>query len=183
MVPVSKTLMNSLMLVSVVLVLTACSADLGVYKAYIGDPRDDLQVARVNGGQIVRTDWINRYIDVVRFLTVDGMAIENPEEFNSIQIDPGYHELKVYFSWDLGSQRGLAPALVDYASNRDTMSRDLRFNALSGERYTVHAEPVFNPQGNSVTDLLYVDFWVEDREGNAIVTRESGRYVPRSASR
>jgi len=120
---------------------------------------------------------------VVRFLTVDGMSIENPEEFNSIQIEPGYHDLKVYFSWDLGSQRGLAPALVNYAANRDTMSRELRFNALSGERYIVYAEPVFSPQGSSVTDLLYVDFWVEDREGNEIVSRESGRYVPESASR
>lgn len=183
MVPVSKTLLKSLMLISAVLVLTACTAELGVYKAYIGETREDLQLARVNGGQILRSDWINRYIDVVRFLTVDGMSIENPEEINAIQIDPGYHDLKVYFSWDLGSQRGLAPALVNYASSRDTMSRTLRFNALSGERYTVMAEPVFSPAGNSVTDLLYVDFWVEDREGNEVVSRDSGRYVPQSASR
>lgn len=183
MAPVSKSLLNMLRLLSVAVLVTACSTNVGVYKAYTGNPKEELQVARINGAQIVRTDWINRYVDVVRFLTVDDKPIENPEEFNAVQIDPGYHDLKVYFSWDMGSQRGLAPALVNYASNRDTMSRTLRFNALSGERYTVHAEPVFTPDGNSVTDLLYVDFWIEDREGNEVVSRESGRYVPQSASR
>lgn len=182
-VPISKSLLKSLQLLSLLAMVTACNSDMGVYKAYIGNPRADLQVASVDGAQFIRTDWINRYIDVVRFLTVDGMNIDNPEEFNSIHIDPGYHDLKVYFSWDLGSQRGLAPALVNYAANRDTMSRTLRFNALSGERYVVQAEPIFNSQRRDITDLLYVDFWIEDREGNEIVSRESGRYVPQSANR
>lgn len=163
--------------------LSACSTDIGVYKAYLGTPRADLQVAQVSGAQFIRTDWINRYIDAVRFLAVDDMIIENPEEFRSIQIKPGYHDLKVYFSWDTGSQRGLAPALVNYAASRDTMNRTLRFNALSGERYTVQAEPVFNSRRNEITDLLYVDFWIEDRAGNEIVSRESGRYLPESANR
>lgn len=170
-------------LLTLLAVLSACSTDVGVYKAYLGTPRADLQVAQVNGAQFIRTDLINRYIDAVRFLAVDGMIIDNPEEFRSIQIEPGYHDLKVYFSWDLGSQRGLAPALVNYAANRDTMNRTLRFNALAGERYTVQAEPVFNSQRHDITDLLYVDFWIEDRQGKEIVTRESGRYVPESSSR
>lgn len=178
-----KSMRNALILLPLLTVLTACSMDVGVYKAYIGTPLADLQVAEIDGAQFVRTDWINRYIDVVRFLSVDGMSIDNPEEFHSIHIEPGYHDLKVYFSWDMGSQRGLAPALVNYAANRDTMSRILRFNALSGERYIVRAEPVFNSQRRDITDLLYVDFWIEDLDGNEIVSRESGRYLPQSVSR
>jgi len=164
-------------------VLSACSSDVGVYKAYVGNPRENLQVAHIDGAKFLRSDLINRYTDVVRFLTVDDMPIENPEEYNSIQVEPGYHDIKVYFSWDMGSQRGLAPALVNYASNRDTMSRTLRFNALSGERYIVEADPVFNSQQRGITDLLYVDFWIEDSDGNEVVSRDSGRYLPESANR
>lgn len=179
----SKALAGIVKGLSLLAILSACSTDIGVYKAYLGTPRENLQVAQVNGAQFIRTDWINRYIDAVRFLAVDGIVIDNPEEFRSVQIEPGYHDLKVYFSWDLGSQRGLAPALVNYAANRDTMNRTLRFNALAGERYTVQAEPVFNSQRHDITDLLYVDFWIEDRDGNEIVSRESGRYLPGSTNR
>lgn len=165
-------------LLPVLALLSACATDMRVYKAYVGDERANLQVSLIEGDKFVRTDWINRYIDSVRFLSVDGMAIENPEEFDSIQIAPGYHDLRVYFSWDLGSQRGLAPALVNFAASRENVSRTLRFNALASERYTVRAQPVFNSQRQDLTDLLHVNFWIEDRQGNEIVSREQGRYVP-----
>ena len=177
------TLRKTIGFLSLSLLLSACSSDVGVYKAYIGDTRENLQVAHIDGAKFLRSDWINRYTDVVRFLTVDGMSIDNPEEFDSIQVDPGYHDLKVYFSWDMGSQRGLAPALVNYAANRETMSRTLRFNALSGERYRVEAEPIFNSQQHDITDLLYVDFWIVDADGNEVVSRDAGRYLPESAGR
>lgn len=177
------SLRKALLLLPLLAVTVACTSDVGVYKAYLGNPRENLQVAQVNGAGTVRTDWINRYVDVVRFLAVDGVAIDNPEGFNSVQVDPGFHDFKVYFSWDLGSQRGLAPALVNYAANRDTMSRTLRFNALAGERYVVRAEPVFRANRQEITELLYVDFWVEDRQGNAVVSREAGRYLPPTAER
>lgn len=179
----AKAWWKPLLLLQLLAAISACSTDVGVYKAYVGTPRAELQVAQIDGAHFMRTDWINRYLDVVRFLTVDGIQIDNPEEFDSIQVNPGYHDFKVYFSWDTGSQRGLAPALVNYAANSATMSRTLRFNALSGERYIVRAEPVFNSERREITDLLYVDFWIEDREGNEIVTRESGRYLPQSVSR
>lgn len=172
-----------LLLICLLMTVAGCTNTAGVYKAYFGTPREDLQLAQINGAKFIRTDWINRYTDAVRFLAVDDTPIDNPEEYDSIQIEPGYHDLKVYFSWDMGSQRGLAPALVNYAANRDTMSRTLRFNALSGERYTVRAEPVFDSQRNDITDLLYVNFWIEDREGNEVVSRDSGRYLPASVSR
>ena len=163
---------------SLTITLAACATDANVYKAYAGDERANLQVSRVDGDRYIRTDWINRYVDKVRFLAVDGISIENPEEFDSLQIAPGYHDLRVYYSWDLGSQRGLAPALVSFAASRENVSRTLRFNALASERYTVKANPVFNSQRLDITELLYVDFWIEDREGNEIVSREEGRYVP-----
>ena len=88
------------------------------------------------------------------------------------------HSLRVYFFWDLGNQRGLAQALVSYSSTRDTLSRTLRFNARAGERYTVRAQPVFNEAREEITTLQHVDFWVVDGQGNQIVSREAGRYVP-----
>lgn len=176
-----RNLRKLLFLAPVLALAVGCVAATDVYKAYVGDERTDLQLARVDGQRFLRTDWINRYIDSVRFLSVDGMAIEHPEEFSSIEIAPGFHDLRVYFSWDLGSQRGLAPALVNFASSRETISRTLRFNALAGERYIVRAEPEFNSQRHDITDLSYVDFWIEDSDGDEIVTREDGRYVPPAA--
>ena len=179
----SQSSRKSLAFLSVLALLSGCISETGVYKAYIGDPLETLQVARVEGAKIIRTDWINRYIDTVRFLSVDNMPIVNAEEFDSIDIAPGFHDLRVYFSWDLGSQRGLAPALVSYAASRESISRTLRFNALAGERYSVMAQPVFDSSRRDITDLAYVDFWIIDGEGNAIVSRDEGRYLPPSANR
>ena len=168
-----------LLLLSLVL-LTSCASGGRVYKAYLGELRQPMQLSVLQGVKMIRTDWINRYIDAVRFTKVDDIPIENSDDFGAIEITPGFHDITVYFSWDLGTQRGLAPALVDYAASRETISRTLRFNARAGETYLVKAEPFFNDSYHDITTLSHVDFWVVDEDGYEIVSQEAGRYVPSS---
>jgi hypothetical protein len=148
------------------------------YKAYLGEARQDLQLSTLAGSSYQRVDLINRYVDNVRFMSVDDIAIQNSQQYHSIQITPGYHEVRVYFSWDLGSRRGLAPAMVDYARTRDHISRTLSFNARAGESYAVNAQPFFSSPSRNITTLSHVDFWVVDANGTEIVTPEQGRYSP-----
>lgn len=54
------------------------------------------------------------------------------------------------------------------------MSRTLHFNARAGEVYMVRAEPVFNDNFEDISTMSHVDFWIEDQQGNAVVTREQG---------
>lgn len=172
------TLRRTILLPLVLLVLSACSGFSSAYKAYEGESLAPMQISIVEGAQLLRQDWIDSYVDSVKFSSVDGNFIENSDAFNAIQITPGFHELRVYFYWDLGTQRELAPALVSYASSRDTLSRTLRFNARAGEKYTVRAQPVFSATRQEITTLLHVDFWIEDDRGNQIVTQAEGRYIP-----
>jgi hypothetical protein len=118
---------KTLLLLALLLALSACAAGTP-YKAYFGDPREDMQLATVQGGSFIRDDMLNRYLDTIRFIEVDGIPVTNSDQHRSIQIRPGFHDIKVYFSWDLGSQRGLAPAMVDYSKNRENISRTLRLN-------------------------------------------------------
>lgn len=168
---------KTLLLSALLLTLAACAAPMP-YKAYFGDPRQDMQLATVQGASFVRTDLLNRYIDTIRFIEVDEIPVTNSEQHRSIQIAPGFHDIKVYFSWDLGSLRGLAPAMVDYSKTRENISRTLHFNARAGEAYSVKANPVFNDSRHDITTLSHVDFWVEDEDGIAVVSKEDGRYQP-----
>ena len=88
------------------------------YQAYSGDRLPANAVAILEGSQYPRQDWLNRYIDAVRFAQVDGEAVFNSVGHERIEIKPGAHEIAVYFYWDMGSARGLAPALVSYAAAR-----------------------------------------------------------------
>lgn len=159
--------------------LTGCVSST-TYRAYSGEPRSDLEVAVVEGEAYLRQDWLNRYVDSVRFHRVDDTVIEESDFYDRLEIAPGFHDITVYFYWDLGNQRGLAQALVQYASSRESLSRSLRFNARAGEHYRVMAEPVFNVgvERRDITTLSHVNFWVEDEDGNAVVTRQEGSYVP-----
>ena len=168
---------KTLVLSALLLTLVACAAG-APYKAYFGDPRQDMQLATVQGGIFIRQEMLNRYLDTIRFIEVDGIPVTNSDQHRSIQITPGFHDIKVYFSWDLGSQRGLAPAMVDYSKNREHISRTLRFNARAGESYSVMATPMFDDSRHNITSLSYVDFWVENDEGIGIVSKEAGRYQP-----
>lgn len=168
-----KTLLLSILLSG----LVACAAP-APYKAYFGEPREDMQLSVVAGGSFVRTELLNRYIDTIRFLEVDGIPVTNSDNHRAIQITPGFHDIRVYFFWDMGSLRGLATAMVDYSRTRETVSRVLNFNARAGETYTVMANPVFNDTRHDITTLDHVNFWVVDEDGNEIVSREEGRYIP-----
>ncbi len=158
--------------------LSSCVADVQTFKAYIGEVNSQMQTSVIRGGQLVRNDLMNRYVDVVRFLRVDDMELRSSEQIAAVEVVPGYREIEVYYSWDHGSQRGLAPALVDYAAAQTGVSRVLRFTALPGEVYTVHAEPTFLGERQDITTLAAVDFWVEDSVGKAVVPSEQARIQP-----
>lgn len=158
--------------------LQSCTASSRIYQAYFGAQLEPMQVSIVRGDSFTRQDLINRYVDSVKFSKIDDQRIEQSASITAVEIQPGFHDLTVYFDWDLGTQRGLAPAMVNYASSRDVTSRVLRFNARAGEAYVVRAQPFFiRGERQDITTLSHVDFWVEDRRGNAIVSREDGRYV------
>jgi len=159
--------------------LVACMAALGPYKAYEGEERAQTQLALLRGAFFSRQDWINRYVDTIRFLSVDGQPIYNSNSVDEILVSPGTHEITVYFSWDTGSLRGLAPALIDYASTRSSLSRTFTFNVSAGRLYHVRGNPIFvEDESRDITGLTHVDFWVEDDRGNMVVSREQGRYIP-----
>lgn len=162
---------------AIVGLLAGCAGS-GTFRAYQGEPRSELSTAVITGQAYLRQDWLNRYVDSVRFQRVDDMPVEESLIYNSVEVAPGFHEIEVFFYWDLGNQRGLTQALVQYAATRASMSRTLRFNARAGERYLVRAQPVFGQGRREITNLSHVNFWVEDEDGNAIVTREQGRYIP-----
>lgn len=170
-----KSIGRSLWLCLLAATLVSCIGS-GTFKAYPGGERSQLQVAQILGESYLRQDWLNRYVDSVRFSRVDNMLIEESTAYNRVEVAPGFHDIRVYFYWDLGTQRGLAQALVQYASTQETLSRSLRFNALAGERYTVRAEPVFNEGRRDITNIDHVNFWVEDSRGNEVVSRQSGSF-------
>ena len=158
--------------------LSSCSSSL-TYKAYQGEPKAPLRVSHIRGSQFIRQDSINRYVDAVKFARIDETEIDDGSSFRSVEVEPGFHDIEVYFYWDMGSQRGLAPALVSYASSQDNLSRTLRFNARAGMEYTVKAQPYFSEsKKQDITTLSHVDFWVEDMNGVEIVSKEAGRYNP-----
>jgi hypothetical protein len=42
------------------------------------------------------------------------------------------------------------------------------------------AEPHFSGDRQDITSLSHVDFWIEDQNGNQIVSRRDGSYFPPS---
>lgn len=159
----------------VLVLLSGCLSSY-TYRAYLGAPRDALKVASVRGFQYARNDIINRYVDGVRFASIDEVAIADSVSYTALELAPGFHDLAVYFYWDMGSQKGLAAALVSYATEKDSMSRVLRFNAQAGKSYSVKATPHFAGSNENIASLSHVDFWVEDQNGVEIVSKEAGRY-------
>lgn len=169
---------QGLLIVLLGCLFSSCSSSL-TYKAYLGEPRAALRVALIRGSQFVRQDSINRYVDAVKFSAIDDTKIDESISFRSLEVEPGFHDIEVYFYWDMGSQRGLAPALVSYATARENLSRSLRFNARAGMEYTVKAQPYFSDgKKQDITTLSHVDFWVEDQNGIEIVSKEAGRFNP-----
>ncbi len=173
----ASNMRKTLLISTLLLFLAGCAAPTP-YKAYFGAPRDEMQLSTVRGRSFLRTELLNRYIDTIRFIEVDNIPITNSDQYRAIQITPGFHDIRVYFHWDMGSVRGLAPAMVDYSRTRENISRMLRFNARSGETYTVMAKPYFNSTRHDITTLTHVDFWLLDEDGNEIVSKEEGRYIP-----
>lgn len=158
--------------------LASCISAEAPYKGYAGDVRPASQLALVKGDYFYRKDWLNSYVDAVRFSGIDGDRIENSRAYDEVLVSPGMRELQVYYSWDMGARKGLAPALVSYASSRETTSRILHIRAEAGKVYSVKARPVFDGDPGDIGSLAHVDFWVEDSEGNIVLSQEEGRFRP-----
>jgi len=156
--------------------LSACTIIDAPYRAYDGVELPLSQLALVKGDFYYRKDWLNSYVDSVRFQRVDKHEIENSRAWDEVLMQPGLRELEVYYSWDMGARIGLAPALANYASSRETVSRTLQFRAEPGKTYSVKAEPVFSGNPGDIASLDYVDFWVEDSEGRVVLSRDQGRF-------
>lgn len=165
-------------LLCVAAVLSGCITAETPYKGYAGDIRPASELALVKGDYFYRKDWLNSYVDAVRFLRIDGDQIENSRAYDEVFLSPGMRELQVYYSWDMGARKGLAPALVSYASSRETTSRVLHIRAEAGKVYSVKASPVFDGDPGDIGSLTHVDFWVEDSEGHIVLSKEEGRFRP-----
>lgn len=158
------------------LVLTSCVAIETPYRAYDGAEQPLSELALMRGDYYYRKDWLNSYIDAVRFQRVDDRVIENSRAWDEVLMRPGQREIEVYYYWDMGARMGLAPAIANYARTRDTVSRVLTFNAEPGKVYEVKADPKFSGSPGDITSLVYVDFWVEDSEGHIVLSRAEGRF-------
>lgn len=164
------------LIVAMTLVLAACVSIETPYRAYDGEERPSSQLALVRGDYYYRKDWLNSYVDAVRFQRVDQHVIENSRAWDEVFMDPGEREVEVYYYWDMGARMGLAPAIANYASSRETVSRILRFYAEPGKIYRVKAAPKLSGSPGDITSLDYVDFWVEDSEGRIVLSRAEGRF-------
>ncbi len=171
-------LISRLSLLCLAAALSSCITAETPYKGYSGEVRPSSQLALVKGDYFYRKDWLNSYVDAVRFLRIDKDVIENSRAYDEVLLDPGMRELQVYYSWDMGARKGLAPALVSYASTRETTSRVLHIRAEAGKVYSVKATPVFDGNPGDISSLAHVDFWVEDSEGHIVLSREEGRFRP-----
>lgn len=155
--------------------LVSCTSMSSTFTATVGELGGSVQSAMIRGGEMVRTDLMSRYVDMVRFLRVDDHRLASTDKIGAVEVPAGQHEIEVYYSWDHGSQRGLAPALVDYALAQAEVRRVLRFDAQPGETYTVQAEPKFQSERRDITTLSHVEFWVEDQAGTVVASADSRR--------
>ena len=65
---------KTLPLSALLLILAACTAGTP-FKAYFGEPRQDMQLATVYGGSFIRVEMLNRYLDTVRFIEAIGIPV------------------------------------------------------------------------------------------------------------
>lgn len=149
-------------------VLGACASVREPLKAYAGDPLPESELALVSGDVFYRKDWLNSYVDSVRFIRVDDHQIDNNRAYDELFLQPGSRELEVYYSWGMGARIGLAPAMVNYAASREAISQVLILEAKAGEHYFVRMKPVFSGHGSDINSLDYVEFWVEDSSGRVV---------------
>lgn len=161
---------------TLLLLLTSCSVIDIPYPAFDGGDRSRDELALVRGEYYYRKGWLNSYVDAVRVQRVDQHVIENSRAWDEVLMQPGMREIEVYYSWDMGARIGLAPAIANYASSSEALSRTLRFNAEAGKEYAIKAAPVFSASPGDLTTLSYVDFWIEDSRGRVVLTREEGRF-------
>jgi hypothetical protein len=173
---VGRSMGRALAMVAAALVLSSCVAIETPYRAYQGEELPLSELALMRGDYYYRKEWLNSYVDAVRFQRVDQLVIENSRAWDEVLVSPGERELEVYYYWDVGARMGLAPAIANYARTRDTISRTLTFNAEPGKVYLVKAAPKFSGSPGDITSLDYVDFWIEDNEGRIVLSRAEGRF-------
>ena len=78
--------------------LVSCSA-VGPYRAYSVDQLSAYSVTTLEGSQYLHQDWVNHYVDVMRFAPVNRKVIVDSAEYEPLKIKSGSHETAVYFCW------------------------------------------------------------------------------------
>ena len=78
--------------------LVGCGA-VGPYRAYSVDQLSAYSVTTLEGSQYLHQDWVNHYVDVMRFAPVDRKVIVDSAEHEPIKIKSVSHETAVYFCW------------------------------------------------------------------------------------
>jgi hypothetical protein len=73
---------KALLLSALLLILAACAAGTP-YKVYFGDPRQDMQLATVQGGSFIRVEMLNLYLDTGVLFRL--MAYPLPIAINTVQ--------------------------------------------------------------------------------------------------
>lgn len=170
--PMARLTRLSLLSIVLMSILQACASAREPFKAYAGDVLPQSELALVSGDVFYRKDWLNSYVDTVRFLRVDGQTIDHSRAYDEVYLAPGDRELEVYYSWDMGTRIGLAPAMVSYAEAHDLISGVLHLEVRAGESYIVKMKPVFSGPATDISALNYVDFWVEDSTGRVVSRTE-----------
>lgn len=154
--PMARLTRLSLLSLFFMSILHACASVREPFKAYAGDMLPPSEVALVSGDVFYRRDWLNSYVDTVRFLRIDGQTIDNSRAHNEVYLAPGERELEVYYSWDMGTRIGLAPAMVSYAESHELISGVLHLEVRAGERYIVKMKPVFSGEATDIIGRAHV---------------------------
>ena len=78
--------------------LVGCGA-VGPYRAYSVDQLSAYSVTTLEGSQYLHQDWVNHYVDVMRFAPVDRKVMVDSAEQDPTKIESGSYETAVYSCW------------------------------------------------------------------------------------
>ena len=78
--------------------VVGCGA-VGPYRAYSVDQLSDYSVTTLEGSRYLHQDWVNHYVDVIRFAPVDRTVMVDSSKHEPTKIKSGSHETAVYLCW------------------------------------------------------------------------------------
>ena len=127
------------------------------------------------GFEYLHQDWVNHYVDVMRFVPVDRKVIVDSAEHEPIKSNRVLTKLPF-----TSARRGQCPwsdsCPASDAAAREPMSRTLRLEALVGEYYRAMAEQKSSSDRQVTTTLSHVNVWVKDSIGSTSVSNAKGTF-------